>query len=78
MEIGTLVRHKAFDIIGIVLATPEGWEGVRVREINVGGHTLNFDVYVHWFSSNRHPQDGLYAEDYLEPCEKNKSFSLTN
>ena len=36
MEIGTLVRHKAFDIIGIVLATPEGWEGVRVREINIG------------------------------------------
>ena len=78
MEIGTLVRHKAFDIVGIVLATPEGWEGVRVREINIGGHTLTFDVYVHWFSSNRHPKDGLYAEDYLEPCEKNKSFSLTN
>ena len=77
MEIGTLVRHKAFDIVGIVLATPEGWENTP-REMEIGGRTLYFDVYVHWFSDNRHPKDGLYAEDYLEPCEKNKTFFLTN
>ena len=74
MEIGTLVRHKAFDILGIVLATPDGWEGA-IREMEIGGINLNFDVYVHWFTSTQHPKDGLYSESYLELCEKNKSFS---
>ena len=78
MEIGTLVRHKAFDIYGIVLATPEGWDNAP-REMEVGlGRTLVFDVYVHWLSPNLPFEDGLYAEDYLEPCEKNKTFFLTN
>ena len=74
MEIGTLVRHKAFDIVGIVLATPEGWNGA-IRKISIGGCTLNFDVYVHWFSPKRTVKNGLYSETYLEPCKKNKSFS---
>lgn len=72
MEIGTLVRHKAFDTIGIVLATPEGWDGA-IREIEIGGINLNFDIYVHWFSDNRHPKSGLYSESYLEPCETERS-----